>query len=161
MNVVEVFQEVVFVADGVFPKPPLPHAAFTVLLLRFTAQRQLFDAEKRRWIEEEVGSLRPAEHGLAEAFALRTERVLAAAGAKRCERLIVRLSPSDARLRFNCAIAYARSDEASEAVAMAKDALALARSHGDVALGDEIEAWLTSFRAAPADDRRVRGRASQ
>ena len=73
----------------------------------------------------------------------------------------LRLNPGDARIRFNCAIAYARSDEASEAVAMAKDALALARSHGDVALGDEIEAWLTSFRAAPADDVRARGRPSR
>ena len=73
----------------------------------------------------------------------------------------LRLDPGDARIRFNCAIAYARSDEASEAVAMAKDALALARSHGDVALGDEIEAWLTSFRAAPADDVRARGRPSR
>ena len=65
----------------------------------------------------------------------------------------LRLNPTDAQIRFNCATAYAGSNQPSEAVAMAEDALALARSHGDTALADEIETWLTRYRAAPTNDR--------
>ena len=101
-----------------------------------------------------------AEYGRVDSAMLLLERGLPGEAGEHFQQAL-RLNPGDARIRFNCAIAYARSDEASEAVAMAKDALALARSHGDVALGDEIEAWLTSFRAPPAGDVRARGRPSR
>ncbi len=54
----------------------------------------------------------------------------------------VRLDPEDAQARLRCAIAYARSGEPHKASAMAEDALARARAHGDGALADEIAAWL-------------------
>jgi tetratricopeptide (TPR) repeat protein len=55
-----------------------------------------------------------------------------------------RLDPENAETRLRCAIAYARSGRPADAVAMANEALAIARSRGDTALAAEISAWLAA-----------------
>jgi tetratricopeptide (TPR) repeat protein len=56
----------------------------------------------------------------------------------------IRLDPTDAEARLQCALAYARSARPADAVAMARDGLAVARTHGQAAVADEIDAWLAS-----------------
>ncbi len=59
----------------------------------------------------------------------------------------LRLDPHDAQARFQCAIAYARTADTVRATALANEALAAARSRGETALVDRIEAWLAAERA--------------
>lgn len=58
-----------------------------------------------------------------------------------------RLDAADVQARFSGAVALARSDRRSEAIAMANDALALARAQGNAAVADEIESWVAATRA--------------
>jgi protein O-mannosyl-transferase len=55
-----------------------------------------------------------------------------------------RLDPQNAEARLSGAIAYARSGHRSEALAMANDGLAIARSRGDAALAAQLSEWLES-----------------
>jgi hypothetical protein len=66
----------------------------------FVALR-LFDAPKRRWMEEEVGSLRPDERDVFDALSRRAERLLDAVGMKRCAELAIRTSPIDASVAID------------------------------------------------------------
>lgn len=52
------------------------------------------------------------------------------------------LDPQNGEARLNGAVAYARSGRHAEAIAMANDGLAIARSRGDAALAAQITAWL-------------------
>jgi tetratricopeptide (TPR) repeat protein len=59
----------------------------------------------------------------------------------------LRLQPDTAQLYFNLAKAYAKLQRAADAIGAAEKALALARSQQQAALAQQIESWLSSFRA--------------
>jgi hypothetical protein len=48
---------------------------------------------------------------------------------------------------FNLALAYAKMQQSSEAIAAAQKGLELARSKGQQAQAEKIEKWLNSYRA--------------
>ncbi|HEY2826996.1 MAG TPA: tetratricopeptide repeat protein, partial [Pirellulales bacterium] len=54
------------------------------------------------------------------------------------------LKPKDARIYFNLAMTYEMLERGDEAIASAQTALELARSQGQTALAQQVEAWLNS-----------------
>ncbi|MGA2799130.1 MAG: tetratricopeptide repeat protein [Thermoguttaceae bacterium] len=59
----------------------------------------------------------------------------------------LRLNPDLINAYYNLALAYARLQQSSEAVAAARKGLELARSAGQANLAKQIEDWLNSYRA--------------
>jgi hypothetical protein len=107
---------------------------------------RLFDAQKHRWIAEDVGSLRPAERDLSAALTMRTERALASTGAKRYERLTVRTSPNDAGLAIDPPLAITAGGSRAfllpsgrYVVRAARDGFQPKSTAVDVALGKDAE----------------------
>ncbi len=65
----------------------------------------------------------------------------------KCYQQALLLEPEFTEIHYNLAEAYASMHRSSEAIAAAQKALELARSQGQTALAEQIEDWLTSYRA--------------
>ncbi len=61
--------------------------------------------------------------------------------------LALRINPENFDALANLALAYAAIDQPSDAAAAAENALRLAKSHGASALAEQIESWLSNYRA--------------
>ena len=77
-----------------------------------------------------------------------------APGGNRTFSRVRRLKPSFTDAYYNLALTYADMHQSSEAIAMAKKALELARSQGQTALAKQIEELLNSSSAASPEVRK-------
>jgi protein O-mannosyl-transferase len=62
----------------------------------------------------------------------------------------IRLNPDDAQAYLKLAAARAQVHRSQEAISTAQRAIDIAKSHGQTALAEQIEAWLKSYRAEQA-----------
>jgi tetratricopeptide (TPR) repeat protein len=69
--------------------------------------------------------------------------------------LALQIKPDNFDALANLALAYAAIDRRSDAMTAAENALRLAKSHGDIALADQIDSWLSNYRARQTDSRSV------
>jgi protein O-mannosyl-transferase len=63
----------------------------------------------------------------------------------------IRLQPNNVGAYSNLALAFAAMNQTTEATSAAQKAIELARSQGQTALAEQIEAWLAKYRPQPAN----------